>query len=193
MTQEIARIVGGIVSSNRMFSLGEDEVWLPFSDDVFEITRHVARALSLHGYDARPTRGRVACGTTVKVDGAESISHQERQGILEDTYGYSGRIPGLMNEGLPYDADPIEPGNILEIPHVGWTGENSRIVIGRYSGTYMAKLHRDNIEVYPDDGPLEMIRGDENNEGTTLGELFDKDRVIVKKPEWTGYSQQTYH
>jgi len=192
MTVEIARIIGGMLSSTRMFSIGEDEVWLPFADDTFEVCRHLSRALTLHGYSAKPTRTRAYCGTSVDVDGAEPISNLELRGVLGETYGYKGRIPGLLNETLPYDAVPLEPGTILEIPHIGWTGDECRVVIRSYSGTYLAQINTESIENVAGNKEYRVMSGPDEGKDILLRELFENDRVIIKRREWTGYPQQTY-
>lgn len=193
MSVDIARIVGGLLSSTRMFSIGDGVVWIPLSEDAFHVANHIEKALLLHGYEAHRTGTRVCCGTTVKVDGAESISHEELQHVLQETYGYKGRVAGLkLNpHEQPWNENPIEPGNILEIPHVGWTGDRCRVVIGHYDGTYLAQLHSPQI----DDSkkvPLEIVQGERQGEKVTLMQLFEEKKIIVKKREWSSYPQQAY-
>ena len=193
MSIDIARIVSGLLSSDRMFSIGDGVVWIPLSEDAFHLASHIEQALVLHGYKAHRTRARVYCGTTIEVNGAESISHEELQGVLQETYGYKGRVAGmkLNPHEQPWNENPIEPGNILEIPHIGWTGDRCRVVIGHYDGTYLAQLHTPRIDDYKKE-PLEIIRGERRGEKVTLSGLLGDEKVIVKKREWSSYPQQAY-
>ncbi|ELY39850.1 hypothetical protein [Natronorubrum tibetense] len=190
MTKGIARIVAGMLKSEKGFSVRGAMVWIPFQQNPFQIQDHIAHALRLHGYEVKGRNHRSYAGLELGVPGARELSDYELRDVLQETYGYSGRIAGLSHENQAFEIKAIEPGNILEIPAIGWLGDESRVVIGEYSGIYVAKVHTDTLEVHDSTRTLRVVHPAYDRSETTPEELINRNEVIVKRREWSGYPQQ---
>lgn len=191
MTREVATTVACMLQSDDLFSVDDGGVWIPDLDSYsFTMQEHIARALELHGYSAS-TSTRSHAGLRIDVPEAQPLDSQQVKSIHTDAYGYTGRVAGLEAEGQMFDTHITEPGNILQIPEIGWTRGHERVVIGDYSGLYLAEVNTDNVETYGKEDTFRVDLGYTEKE-MSLREMGNKGRVIVYKGEWNGYPQERF-
>lgn len=191
MTEEIANIVASMLGSDELFSIDDGRVWLPDLDSYsFSMQEHIARALELHGYSAS-TSTRSHSGLLIEVPEARAMENREIKSAHMEGYGYCGRVAGFQTNGQTFEKHISEPGNVLQVPDIGWTGGRERVVIGDYSGLYLAEVHTDNVETFTDQTfQIEDEYGNEHE--MTLREMGDNGRIIVYKGEWNGYPQERF-
>ncbi|WP_227130966.1 hypothetical protein [Halorubellus salinus] len=192
MTQEIATVVASMLQSDDLFSVDDSGVWLPDLDSYsFSMQEHIARALELHGYSAS-TSTRSHAGLRIDVAEAQSIDSRQLKAIHTDAYGYTGRVAGLDAQGQTFVDHITEPGSVLQIPDLGWVNGSERVVVGEYSGLYLAEVHTDSAETYGNDDTFQVEVGHDREQEMTLHEMGNQGRVIVYKGEWNGYPQERF-
>lgn len=192
MTQQIATIVASMLRSKDLFVVDDGSVWLPDLDSYsFSMQEHIATALELHGYSAI-TSTRSHSGLWIDVPEAESLDDREIKSAHSEAYGYTGRVAGIEAKGQMFENYIKEPGSVLQIPDIGWTDGNERVVIGSYSGLYLAKVHTDSVETYGNEDTFQIEVSDRVEREMTLGEMGSEGRVIVYKGEWNGYPQERF-
>lgn len=178
-----------MLESKRMYSVSQGEVWLSDLDSKTLLMRaHISRALELHGHQASEGT-RSHSGVTIAVPDARDIREEQLREAHTEEYGYVGRIGKLDHKYDIMIPEPIQPGNLLEIPAIGWVRDEQRVVIGDYDGIYLCRAHSPNVETVSFDTEFPIRHRAYDRENTTLGELFERHEVIVKKSEWTGYPQ----
>lgn len=193
MTQAIAKVVASMLSSEDLFLVEDGSVWLPDLDSYsFSMQEHITRALELHGYSASSST-RSHSGLWIDIPEADSVTADQVKSIHSSAYGYTGRVAGIETKGQMFPADIDEPGNILRIPSIGWTGGRERVVIGKYDGLFLAKVNSDNLETFTNEDTfrVESVRF-ENEREMSLREMEQDGRIIVYKGEWNGYPQERY-
>lgn len=192
MTQEIATIVASMLRSDDLFSVDDGGVWLPDLDSYsFTMQEHIVRALELHGYSAS-TSTRSHTGLRIDVPEAQSIDNRQIKSIHMDAYGYTGRVAGIEAQGQTFDNHITEPGSVLEVPDLGWIQGSERVVIGNYSGLYLAEVNTDNVETYRKEDTFHIEISENHEREMSLGEMGNSGRVIVYKGEWNGYPQERF-
>lgn len=192
MTQAIATIVASMLRSDDLFSVDDGGVWLPDLDSYsFTMQEHIVRALELHGYSAS-TSTRSHSGLRIDVPEAQSIDNRQIKSIHTDAYGYSGRVAGIEAQGQTFDNHTTEPGSVLEVPDLGWTRGSERVVIGNYSGLYLAEVNTDSVETYGNEDTFRIEISENHVREMSLGEMGNSGRVIVYKGEWNGYPQERF-
>lgn len=193
MTEEIATIVASMLRSSDLFQVDDGEVWIPDLDNyAFLMRDHIAKALELHGFTAR-TSSRSHSGLRIKVPEAESVESWDIRDCHTAGYGYTGRVSGLAAEGQNFEVSMSEPGNVLEIPELGWAWGDERVVIGDYCGLHLAKVDSEEVETYSDEDKFRVeSRIYENEQEMSLFELAEKSRVIIFKGEWNGYPEERF-
>lgn len=180
-----------MLQSGDLFSVDDGRVWIPDLDSYsFTMREHIARALELHGYSAS-TSTRSHAGLIIDVPEAQSIDSRQIKSIHTEAYGYTGRVAGLEAPSQMFNTNIAEPGNVLQVPEIGWTGGHERVVIGDYSGLYLAEVNTDNVETYRKDDTFQVDVGYAEKE-MSLREMGNKGRVIVYKGEWNGYPQERF-